>query len=61
MKKNTLYKISGLLFVISGFMWNLAGLINSKISPNIPIGMMNICIGMMFFSIALQKDKKNKS
>lgn len=33
---------AGVLFILSGLIWVLAG--------NVPIGMMNFCIGIMFLT-----------
>lgn len=46
------YRIAATLFSLSGLLWVLRGLIGHNIGLHIPIGMMNVCIGMMFLSIS---------
>jgi hypothetical protein len=45
--------LAGLLFVLSG-------LIVGDIGPYIPIGIMNMCIGMKFFSMAESPKKTQR-
>ena len=37
------FGIAGVLFCLSGLIWVIGG--------NIPIGMMNVCVGLMFTSL----------
>jgi len=41
-------RIAAILFSLGGLLWVLAGLIGGNLGLNIPIGMMNVCIGLMF-------------
>jgi hypothetical protein len=45
-------RTSGNLFCLAGLLLVLSGLIDGDIGRYISIGMMNMCIGMMFFSMA---------
>jgi hypothetical protein len=45
-------RTSGNLFCLAGLLFVLSGLIDGDIGLYIPIGMMNMCIGMKFFNMA---------
>ena len=44
------YAIASTLFCLSGLIWTIAG--------DIPIGMMNIAVGMMFLTFCIRRKKK---
>jgi hypothetical protein len=41
------YRISAILFTLAGLIWVMSG--------KLPIGMMNVCVGMMFFALSARK------
>jgi fatty acid desaturase len=42
----------GLLFAIAGILWMASSWIGSNEGIQLPIGMINVCTGMMFLGIA---------
>ncbi|HEU5114200.1 MAG TPA: hypothetical protein VFT82_00360 [Candidatus Paceibacterota bacterium] len=44
------FAIAGLLFLISSLIWTATG--------DVPIAMMNVCIGVMFLSFSSWRKKK---
>jgi hypothetical protein len=46
------YQIAAICFSLAGLVWCIAALIGGKVGVFVPIGMMNICIGMMFLAIS---------
>lgn len=50
-------RIAATLFSLAGLLWVLGGLIGGNIGLYIPIGMMNMCIGMMFLSMSKRAEK----
>jgi len=52
------YRWAALLFTIAGLLWTIAALLSDKPGTQVPIGMMNICIGMMFLNLSRQQTKE---
>jgi len=46
------YRIAAICFSLAGLLWCIAALIGGNVGLNVPIGMMNICIGMMFLTMS---------
>jgi hypothetical protein len=46
------YQIAAICFTVAGLLWCVAALIGGNAGLNIPIGMMNVCIGMMFLAMS---------
>jgi hypothetical protein len=46
------YQIGAICFTVAGLLWCVAALIGGNAGLNIPIGMMNVCIGMMFLAMS---------
>ena len=46
------YRIAAICFSLAGLLWCIAALIGGNVGLNVPIGMMNICIGMMFLAMS---------
>lgn len=44
-------KIAGLLFCFAGLIMSIGGLVSGKTSPNIPIAMMFVSVGLMLMNI----------
>ena len=49
------YRWAALLFTIAGLLWTIAAFLTDKPGAHVPIGMMNIVIGMMFLNLSRQK------
>lgn len=46
------FQIAAICFSFAGLLWCIAALIGGNVGLNVPIGMMNICIGMMFLAMS---------
>jgi hypothetical protein len=46
------YQIAAICFSLAGLLWCIAALIGGNVGLNVPIGMMNICIGKMFLAMS---------
>jgi hypothetical protein len=46
------FQIAAICFTAGGLLWCVAALIGGKVGVFVPIGMMNICIGMMFLALS---------
>jgi hypothetical protein len=44
-------QIVGLLFCLAGLIMSIEALVSGKISPNIPIAMLFVCVGLMLTSV----------
>jgi hypothetical protein len=49
------FRIAAICFFLAGLLWCIAALIAGKVGINVPLGMMNICIGAMFLALSRQK------
>ena len=58
-RKARVNRTSGKLFCLAGLLFVLSGLIDGNIGRYIPIGMMNVCVGLMFLSMANRTEKTN--
>ena len=60
-RKTRNYRIAGTLFSLAGLLWVLKGFVSGNNGLNIPIGMMNVCIGMIILSMARREEKTQVS
>lgn len=58
-RKARVNRTSGKLFYLAGLLFVLSGLIDGNIGRYIPIGMMIMCVGLMFLSMAKRTEKTN--
>ena len=56
-RKARVNRTSGKLFCLAGLLFVLSGLIDGNIGRYILIGMMNVCVGLIFLSMAKRTEK----
>ena len=56
-KKSRVYGIAALVWTLAGLLWVIGGIIGGNIGLYIPIGMMNICLGMMCLTLSFRGRK----
>jgi hypothetical protein len=51
-KRAVAAQIAAFCFVLAGMLWCLAALIGGNTGVNVPIGMMNLTVGMLFLAMS---------
>lgn len=50
----------GILWAITALLWSCAGLI-ATLAGNVTVGMLNICISMMFLAFAFARSRRSQA
>ncbi|MHC5039943.1 MAG: hypothetical protein ACYTHM_21775 [Planctomycetota bacterium] len=53
-----LFSIAALLFVLAGLVWVIAGVVGKKHGLYIPLGMLNVCVGMAFLALSRREKRR---
>ena len=54
------FQIAAICFFLAGLIWCIVALIGGKVGLNVPMGMMNICIGAMFLALSRRQPPRQE-